>query len=60
MIVAGGKRNEFATGVLRRDPDGLVALPAAGQNVLSKAREQVRCERGLLQREGMIAPWNDH
>ena len=33
MIVAGGKRNEVAAGFLRRNPDGLVALPASGQHV---------------------------
>ena len=42
-----------------RDPDGLVALPAFRQHVLGKPRQQIRRERRLLQREGMIAAGND-
>ena len=41
MIVTGGKRHEVATRLLGGDPDGLVAVPAPGQDVISKAGEQI-------------------
>src|SRR3954466_11274402 len=60
MVVTGGKWCDFTSGLLRRDPDSLVAPPAARQHVLGKTREQVGGQRRLFQREGMVAPRDDH
>src|SRR5437868_12844801 len=60
VIVAGWKRSKRAAGFFRGDPHGLVALPAAGENVFGETRQEVCREGRLLQGKGVIGVWNDH
>ncbi len=59
MVEAGGEGDDIAAGLFGRDPDRLLAVPAAGHDVLREARQQVGGQRRLLQREGMIGVGND-
>src|SRR5689334_11316935 len=59
MIELGGKWSDFATRLFRRDADRPAAAPSLLKNVAGEPRQQVRRQRGFLQREGMVGAGND-
>ena len=59
MIEAFRKRRELAADIFRRDPNRVLAVPAAGHHVFCKTRHQIGGQFRALKREGMIGARND-
>ena len=59
MIVAFRKRRELPTDLFRRNPDGLLAVPAAGHHVFGKTRREIGGQFRSLERESMVGARDD-
>ena len=59
MIVVFGKLSELPTDLFRRNSNGRLAVPAAGQHVFGKTRCEVGGQFRPLKRESMVGARDD-